>query len=262
MPAASTARKAPRKPRKKSGRSKSSSSSFHITDSRRYLIALSLFAMLNIVLWQFPEGRLILYPFTILSTWFHEMAHGLAAMILGGSFHELEIFSNGSGLARHSGELFLGRVGKAIVALAGPIGPAIAGAALISCVKTPGRARTALLILGTLMAISILYFMRGWLGILIITIIAIGVLYTAFAAGEKPRRYLTLFLGVQAALSTYISIDYLLSPGAHIGGEVYPSDTMVAANNLILPYAFWGVLCIFISVWLIYSSIQSLYRKR
>jgi hypothetical protein len=190
------------------------------------------------------------------------MAHGLAAMILGGSFHELEIFSNGSGLARHSGDLFLGSAGKAIVALAGPLGPAVAGAALISSVKSPTRTKAALWSLSIIMLVSVLYFMRGWVGVLIISLFCAITLYTVITASEKAKRYLTLFLGVQAALSTYISIDYLLSPGAHIAGEVYPSDTMVAETSLFLPYEFWGVFCIFVSVWLVWSAVQGLYKRR
>lgn len=37
-------------------------------------------ALVTVVLWQIPQGDYILYPFTILATWFHEMGHGLAAI--------------------------------------------------------------------------------------------------------------------------------------------------------------------------------------
>jgi hypothetical protein len=189
------------------------------------------------------------------------MGHGLMAMILGGHFHELEIYTNGSGLARHSGDLFGGPIGRALVAAGGPLGPAVAGSAMIYSVKSPKKTKAALWILSIVMIVSVLYFVRSWFGILFISIFAAISVYININASEKAKRYLLLFLGTQAVLSTYISIDYLLSPGANIGGEVYPSDSMQIANNLLLPYGFWGVLMIFISILLVWSAVQSLYKR-
>ena len=62
--------------------------------------ALLLAALLVLGLSRFvPYGRLVLYPFTLLATWVHEMGHGLTALLCGGKFAQLEIFSNASGLA-------------------------------------------------------------------------------------------------------------------------------------------------------------------
>jgi hypothetical protein len=88
-------------------------------------------AVITVGLWQLPGGNYVLYPFTILATWFHEMAHGLMALFLGGNFSKLLIFSNGSGVAYYSGPLSLGAMGKVLVAAAGPMGPPVAGAVLI-----------------------------------------------------------------------------------------------------------------------------------
>ncbi|GAB5465426.1 MAG: hypothetical protein Kapaf2KO_08620 [Candidatus Kapaibacteriales bacterium] len=186
------------------------------------------------------------------------MGHGLAALLLGGNFHELEIYSNGSGLARHSGNLLGGPFGKAIVAASGPLGPAIAGYVMISSVRSPKHTKIALWVLSIVMVVSVLYFVRSWFGILIISAFAVISIYINLNAKEKAKKYLLMFLGTQAVLSTYISIDYLLSPGAAIGGEVYPSDTMQMANNLFLPYGFWGVLIIFISVMLFISALMKI----
>ena len=94
---------------------------------------LIIAAIATVVLWQFPWGNYILYPFTILATWFHEMAHGLAAIILGGNFQKLVLYPNGSGVAQYTstGSLFLGPIGRALVAAAGLMGPPIAGGLFI-----------------------------------------------------------------------------------------------------------------------------------
>ncbi len=107
-------------------------------------------ALVTVMLWQVPGGNYALYPFTILATWFHEMAHGLAALLLGGHFTKLLIFQNGSGLAYYTGPLFLGPIGKAVVAAAGPLGPPIAGAALILTSRNTKTASLSLFLLGAL----------------------------------------------------------------------------------------------------------------
>ena len=97
-----------------------------------YIIA---FAVLTIVAWQTAFGTLALMPFTLLSTWWHEMAHGLMAAALGAEFERLVIFANGSGFAESSGDL--GRIGQAIVAASGLLGPTIAGCVLIIASRSP-----------------------------------------------------------------------------------------------------------------------------
>ncbi len=62
----------------------------------RWLIAM---AILTVGVWHLPGRNYILYPFTIMATWFHEMGHGLMALFPGGSFSKLLIFHDGSGVA-------------------------------------------------------------------------------------------------------------------------------------------------------------------
>ncbi|MEC7160321.1 MAG: M50 family metallopeptidase, partial [Pseudomonadota bacterium] len=57
------------------------------------------FAVLTILAWQTQTGTMLLLPFTLLSTWWHEMAHGLTAAALGAEFERLVIYANGSGYA-------------------------------------------------------------------------------------------------------------------------------------------------------------------
>ncbi|HOK15442.1 MAG TPA: M50 family metallopeptidase, partial [Candidatus Kapabacteria bacterium] len=85
------------------------------------------FSLMIIIVWNIPDGFYYLYPLTILATYFHEMGHGLAALLLGGNFHYLLVHPDGSGVAVHSGVQFLGPIGQAIVAIGGPLGPTFAG---------------------------------------------------------------------------------------------------------------------------------------
>ena len=219
------------------------------------IIYLILFGLITVILWQFQIGRLILYPFTILGTWFHEMAHGMTALVLGGSFIRLDIFSDGSGVAIHSGNLFFGNLGSALTAGAGPMGPTIAG--FIFLVSSTNRkfSRVLLFLLSIFMLLSCLFWVRSWIGLGIIIFFSILIFYTALKGSDRFQKLSLQFLGVQAFASLYLSINYLFSSSAVINGQSYSSDTQVIAQNLLLPYWFWGGFILSFSVVLIVISI-------
>ena len=47
-----------------------------------------------------PWGPLILYPFTLFTTWVHECGHAVMAVLLGGSVSSITIQPDTSGLTR------------------------------------------------------------------------------------------------------------------------------------------------------------------
>ena len=50
--------------------------------TRSRALGLALATATTVVLWQFTAGRYLLYPITILATWFHEMGHGVCVEFL------------------------------------------------------------------------------------------------------------------------------------------------------------------------------------
>ncbi len=222
------------------------------------------FGLLTIILWNIPGGGLILYPFTILGTWFHEMAHGITAMLLGGDFKELVIFPNGSGYALFVyTSLFLGSFSKAIIAAAGPIGPSIAGAVFILASVNKKTTEWTLYIFSFLLIVSSLIWVRpliSWGFLIVIFLSAIATLISLKA--NDNFKVLTLqFLAVQAFISVYLSIGYLFSSGAMVGGTQNVSDTQAIAEILLLPYWFWGALILAFNGLMIYLSLKYYFRK-
>ncbi|NLO18616.1 MAG: M50 family metallopeptidase [Ignavibacteria bacterium] len=217
-------------------------------------------AVLSAIAWQFDFGRTILYPFTILATWFHEMGHGLAAMLMGGSFHSLEIFENGSGLAKFSGPLHFGSISNAIVAAAGPLGPTIAGTLMILISSSAKRARLINLLLSVFFALSVILWVRSWFGVAMILLFAIILFFIALKANDSWQQNTLRLLGVQAFASLYMNIDYLFSAGGSVNGAVFSSDTYVMSQYLVLPYWFWGGVIVLISFLLIYLTLRFLLR--
>jgi hypothetical protein len=215
-------------------------------------------AFATIIIWQLRGGEYILYPFTILATWFHEMGHGIAALLLGGNFQKLEIFPNGSGVAYHSGSLFLGPIGRAIVAAAGPMGPPIAGAGLILASRNFKSASLCLKILGGFLLVSTIIWVRSPFGYVMIPLLGLVILGISLKTPRWVQGLTVQFLGVQACISTYHQIDYLFSRSA---GPLGVSDTGVIQQQLLLPYWFWATLMAISSLVILVQSLRITYRK-
>ncbi|MBF2013851.1 MAG: M50 family metallopeptidase [Rivularia sp. T60_A2020_040] len=213
-------------------------------------------AVATIALWQVPYGDYILYPFSILATWFHEMGHGLAAILLGGNFRQLQIFPNGSGVAQYSGRF--GPIGIAFVAAAGPMGPPIAGAMLILASRSFKIASLSLKILGGFLLFSVLIWVRSLFGIVAILLLGLIILGIGFKANRWFQGFSIQFLGVQACISTYHQLDYLFTRTA---GPLGLSDTGQIQRQLFLPYWFWGGLMAIASLVILVQSLRIAYKQ-
>ncbi|MBW4612386.1 MAG: M50 family metallopeptidase [Desmonostoc vinosum HA7617-LM4] len=214
-------------------------------------------AIATILLWQIPAGNYILYPFTILATWFHEMGHGLMALLLGGQFQKLQIFGNGSGVASYAISRALWPIGPALVAAAGPMGPPLAGAALILASRSFKVASLSLKILGGFLLLSTLIWVRSPFGFAAIPLLGLIILGMALKAPRWAQGFAIQFLGVQACVSTYHQLDYLFSYSA---GPLGLSDTAQMQKYLLLPYWFWGGLMAIASLVILVQSLRIAYR--
>ncbi len=226
-----------------------------MTTKNTRALGLALSALSTILLWQFAVGRLILYPLTILATWFHEMGHGLCAMLLGGTFVTLELLPDGSGFAVHSGTRFLGQTGLALVAAAGPVGPALAGSLLIFFSLRPKRARLGLTGLAAMMLLSAFIWIRTAFGFSVIVLLALLLLVIRFKGSDRWQIVSLQFLGVQACISVFLQIGYLFTEKVRMSGRLVYSDTGQIAAALVLPYWFWAILLTALTLWLPYWSL-------
>ncbi len=200
---------------------------------------LALIAVGLVLAWQTSIGSLILYPLTLLATWFHEMGHGLVALATGADFDHLQIEADGSGVAHWQTLGEAGRLQRALVAASGPLAPALAGAALIIASRHPASTRTALVILAAALLLSTVIWVRsltGWIALPLLGL-AIGALAWRGSAGQQ--RLGVQVLGVAAAISAWRQFDYLFSADAGPGRR---SDTAAIGEALLLPYWVWGAV--------------------
>lgn len=230
-------------------------------DHKQRLTLLLGIALVSILLWQTALGSLILYPFTILATWFHEMGHGLAAMLTGRGFERLLIFADGSGFAESWRPSDGYRVTDALIAASGPLGPAIAGALLIVASRSPGATRNALAVLGVALILSTLVWVRSLTGWLVLPALGLAILALALRGSPSWRDFVIQLLGVQACISVWRQFDYLFTPGGHVGGELQRSDTGAIADVLFLPYWFWGAGISLVILALLWASFSLAFRR-
>jgi hypothetical protein len=216
------------------------SSSLADQDQRQRVALLLGIALASIMLWQTTLGSLLLYPFTILATWFHEMGHGIVAMLTGRGFERLLIFADGSGVAQSLRPADGYGLIDALVAAGGPLGPAIAGALLIISSRSPVATRNALAVLGAALILSTLIWVRSLTGWLVLPALGIAIVVLALRGSPPWQSFVIQLLGVQACISVWKQFGYLFSPGGTVGGQLHRSDTGAIADVLLLPHWFWG----------------------
>ena len=218
-------------------------------------------ALVSIILWQTALGSLLLYPFTILATWFHEMGHGIGAMLTGAHFERLLIYPDGSGVAQSLRSSDGSRLTDAIIAASGPLGPAIAGALLIAASRTAKATRLALTMLGAALIVSTVIWVRSLTGWLLLPALGSGILMLAFRGSLPWQRFGIQLLGVQACISVWKQLDYLFSSGGLVGGKLQRSDTGAIADVLLLPYWIWGAVISAITMALLWWSFKVAFRR-
>jgi hypothetical protein len=221
---------------------------------------LGLFVVCTIALWQSPLA-IVLYPFTLLATWFHEMGHGIAAVLVGAEFDRLVILPDGSGYTQTLRPADMSPFTSAFISAGGPLGPALAGGCLIIASRWKRGSTIALTLLAATMLLTLPLVVRGWTGWIVLPTAALALLALARFGRVEHRQLGLKFMGLQACISTFVSLDYLFSRGGlDIGGTQF-SDTEQMARELLLPYWVWGGVLTLTIAAIIAASLWLAYRR-
>ncbi len=225
-----------------------------------------LFSVIVVFIWRTYYGYYILYPFTIMGTWFHEMGHGVMSMIVGGEFKYLEIFNNGSGVAhssyRDSDFYFNQNIALALVSAAGLFGPPVVGSILILMSKSFKKSKIILYILSISMLISVAIWVRTPVGVIVILSLGAILLFISVKAKPMIQQFVVQIIGVMACVDTYKQIGYLYMNEINVGGEPGFSDTARMAQRVGMTYSFWGTLILILSFMILAYSLYLRNRKR
>lgn len=215
-----------------------STSSTPATLTRSKLLGSFIAAIIiSIGLSYIPYGRYVLYPFALLSTWAHEMGHGLGALVTGNHFDRLEIYSNLGGVAWVAGAKGLSQF---VVSASGLVGPAVLGALVMILGSKERSASYILTALSLAIAITLVFWIRNLFGFIAMSAIALTLGLIARYARVTVRIVLAQLISVQLALSAWTGRGYLFIKSFERDGKELLSDTGQIEKALFLPYWFWG----------------------
>ena len=180
-----------------------------------------------------PDVGLVLLPLRYLNTHLHELGHALAALGTGGQVEWIRVYRDGSGETPVAGGFL------PLVASAGYLGAAAAGAAFVWAMRTERGARLALGVAGFALAGSMALFVRGdAVGVVS------GILWAAaLIAASRLRGPWLLFVaglvGIQQGLNALRSLTELVQITA--SSEVH-SDALLMQQATYVPAVVWAIL--------------------
>ena len=196
--------------------------------------------------------RVLARPLVLLATLVHELGHGLAAMLVGGSFERLQLWANGSGVAVHRGHYSNGA--RALVSAAGPLGPPLAAVLLFWCGGEERWAPVALATLAGFALLVALIWVRNPFGFVFVLAVAAALALVAVFASVAVAQIACAFLAIQLCVSTFARADYLFKSQARTSLGVVPSDTAQIAAALGLPHWFGGFVLALASLALLFAG--------
>lgn len=221
-------------------------------------VVLLLSVVVTGVLYAVPYGQYIGYPLILLSTYAHEMGHGIAGLMVGGSFESFQMWPDGSGVAKVLRDS--GRMSSAIVSAGGLVGPAVLAGGFFVLAPRPALARLGLFLFGGGSLLACALVVRNVFGLIFVGLLGAICLLIAWKTSARVAQAALAFLAVQLALSVYSRGDYLFTDVAKTAAGDAPSDVANMANALLLPYWFWGAACGLFSVLVVFFGLWAFWR--
>lgn len=186
-----------------------------------------LFVIVAIIFIQIP---IVSVPFKWLESYFHEISHGLAALITGGSVVKIELFPNGAGLCTTRGGFTL------LISFMGYAGAILWGCLIYSIASI--NQKVAKIASGMIIALilgSLIFWVRDLLTLFIL-IVVLGIFLLQFKLPKLGHLQKILkFTGIMVLLNSLLSPLYLLD-GRSIG------DGARLAEITFIPELIWVII--------------------
>lgn len=219
--------------------------------SRSALGRLLGVSALSVIIAQIPILSSALYPLRLFGTFIHEGSHALAATLTGGHATMINVMPDASGVTYNYGGW------QPVITMAGYIGAAAYGAAMLSLARRPGAARLVLGLSGAVLALLDLLLIRGF-GLGWGIAIAAGLLLAARRLPPKAAELTAMFLGVQCALNSLYDLRTLLGLSLLPNGPV--SDAVLMSQMIPLPPIFWAALWGLLSLGILGVALRPYWR--
>jgi len=200
----------------------------------RLLLAIGALLVLSNV----PYGNYALYPFALFGTWVHEACHAMAALAMGGRVDHIALYPDTSGLAwTATGS----RMARAVVSSSGYVGTAVGGAFLLMFRRRELAGRIGLVVLGALMLLSVLFWVRNAFGLLAVGAIGGALLIAGLKLPTAAAGWLYTFLAAATSLNAITSVRGLFGAVQMIDGQPAGStDARSVGELLLIPWWVWA----------------------
>lgn len=208
---------------------------------------LGFFIVLAFIIDYLP---IINLPFLWSETFFHEISHGLAALLTGGTVHKISLNFNGSGLCVTRGGT------RFVVAFSGYAGSALWGLLIyrIAGSLSPARATLMVGIMVSMLALTLLLWARD-----LSTIIILLVLLLIYATPLYKTVWFKLKFFIQL-LAVFIMLDAIRSPLYLLDGRDL-GDGANLSQLTWLPEFFWVALWFVIALACLYSVWGAAHKR-
>ena len=184
-------------------------------------------AILALVLWETP----VVFPLKIFVVFLHELCHGLAALLTGGSIERIELSVDEGGLCVTRGGW------RFLILSAGYLGSMALGAVLLVLGSRSRRDRAILGVVGGITALVTLLWVRSTFGLVFGTATGGVMMLIAWKLPDWVSDAILKILGVVSCLYAVrdIASDVLFR-------DIPGSDANALAELTAIPAAVWGVL--------------------
>lgn len=185
------------------------------------------------------EIPIISIPLKWFESYFHEISHGLAAIISGGQIVKIQLFPNGAGLCTtRGGSTFL-------ISFFGYAGAALWGMLIYWLASMHRRvAQIVSSVIGLLLIISLIFWIRDLLSFAIMAVLLLVILLKFKLQNLVYFTFILQLIGATVLLNSIKSPWYLLD-GRSLG------DGAALANLTMIPEIIWiglwftiGVICV------------------
>jgi hypothetical protein len=193
--------------------------------SQKYQFWLLLLAA--IIVLQLP---FVSIPFKWLESYFHEISHGLTALITGGSIVQIQLFPNGAGLCTtRGGSAFL-------ISFMGYAGAILWGSMIYSLASIHRKvAQVFSVLLMCLLVFSIVLWVRDLLTFIIVSVLLMLVIAQFKFSSQRYRQKMVQITGLLVLLNSLQSPLYLLD-GRSLG------DGSALAQLTFIPELVWVLI--------------------
>ncbi len=188
-------------------------------------------------LWNTP----FVVPLKILIVFLHELSHAIAAILTGGTVHDLSLSPQQGGHVLSSG-------GSRFLTLsAGYLGSLMLGALLLVIALRTELDRYALALFGLTMLLVTLFYVRDWFPLAFCTATGLGMLAIARYLSRPINDMVLRVVGLSSIF--YVPYDIFEDTIRRSGLR---SDAYMLSEDFGLPTMFWGGLWLLLSLAVIF----------